>query len=53
VTAATFVPSFVAIGLLWANVETDIDALLEIQHVTMFPSMLGVMLLRRHEYTGR
>jgi len=51
-TAAMFVPSLAAIGLLWADVETDIHVLLEIQHVAMFPSMLGVMLLRRHEYTG-
>jgi len=51
-TAAMFVPSLAAIGLLWAGIETDIDVLLEIQHVAMFPSMLGVMLLRRHEYSG-
>lgn len=50
-TAAMFVPSFAAIGLLWADVETNIHALMEIQHVAMFPAMLGVMLLRRHEYT--
>jgi hypothetical protein len=50
--AAMFVPSFAAIGLLWADVETDIHALMEIQHVAMLPSMLLVMLLRRHEYTG-
>ena len=51
-TAAMFLPSFAAIGLLWTDLETDIHALLEIQHVTMFPGMLLVMLLRRHEYTG-
>ena len=50
--AAMFLPSCAAIGLLWTDVETDIHALLEIQHVTMFPGMLLVMLLRRHEYTG-
>ena len=50
--AAMFVPSLAAIGLLWAGIETDSDVLLEIQHVAMFPSMLGVMLLRRHEYSG-
>ena len=50
--AAMFVPSFATIALLWADVETDIHALLEIQHVAMFPSMLGVMLVCRHEYTG-
>jgi hypothetical protein len=51
-TAAMFLPSFAAIGLLWSGIETDISVLLEIQHVAMFPSMLGVMLLRRHEYSG-
>jgi len=51
-TAAMFLLSFAAIGLLWTDVETDIHALLEIQHVAMFPGMLLVMLLRRHEYTG-
>jgi hypothetical protein len=52
-TAAMFVPSFALIGLLWADIETDIHALMMIQHVAMFPSMLSAMLLRRHEYTGR
>jgi hypothetical protein len=50
--AAMFVPSFAAIGLLWAEVETNIHALMTIQHVAMFPSMLGVMLLRWREYSG-
>jgi hypothetical protein len=52
-TAAMFVPSLALIGLLWADVETDGHALMMIQHVAMFPSMLLAMLLRRHEYTGR
>ena len=51
-TASMFVPSFVAIGLLWAGVVEDTDALLYIQHVGMLPSMLAVMLLRLDEYTG-
>jgi hypothetical protein len=52
-TAAMFLPSFAAVGLLWAGLETDTDALLTIQHVAMGPAMLVAMLLRRHEYTGR
>ena len=51
-TAAMFLPSFAAIGLLWAGLETDTHALLMIQHVAMLPAMLLAMLLRRHEYTG-
>ena len=51
-TAAMFLPSFAAVGLLWAGLETDTHALLMIQHVAMGPAMLVAMLLRRHEYTG-
>ncbi len=49
-TAAMFVPSAAAVGLLWANLETDIHALLMIEHVTMLPAMLVAMLLRPAEY---
>jgi hypothetical protein len=51
-TAAMFLPSFAAIGLLWAGLVTDTHALLMIQHIAMGPAMLVAMLLRRHEYTG-
>lgn len=51
-TASMFVPSFAAIALLWAGTVEDADALLLIQHIGMFPSMLAVMLLRLDEYTG-
>ena len=51
-TASMFLPSFAAIVLLWAGIETDIHALLTIQHVAMLPAMLVEMLLRRHEDTG-
>jgi hypothetical protein len=51
-TGSMFVPSFVAIGLLWVGSVEDTGALLFIQHVGMFPSMLAVMLLRLDEYTG-
>ena len=43
---------FVAIALLWAGSVQDAGALMFIQHVGMFPSMLAVMLLRLDEYTG-
>jgi hypothetical protein len=51
-TASMFVPSFAAIGLLWAGTVEGADALLLIQHIGMLPSMLAVMLLRLDEYTG-
>jgi len=51
-TAAMFLPSFVAIGLLWSGAETHTHGLLMIQHVGMLPCMLGAMLLRRREYSG-
>ena len=50
--AAMFLPSFAAVGLLWAGIQTDIHVLLEIQHVAMLPAMLVAMLLRRREYIG-
>lgn len=51
-TAAMFVPSFAAIGLLWSSAMTGGHELMMIQHVGMFPSMLIAMLLRREAYTG-
>jgi len=49
-SAAMFVPTFVAIGLLWRGVVEDEHAAMMIQHVAMFPLMLVAMLLRRSEY---
>ena len=51
-SAAMFVPTFAAIGLLWAGIVEDEHTALMIQHVAMFPLMLVAMLLRRSEYTG-
>ena len=51
-TAAMFLPSFAAIGLLWAGLVEDGHAPMMIQHVAMFPAMLVAMLLRRSEYSG-
>jgi hypothetical protein len=48
---AMIAPTLVVVGLLWSGVNDDIDALLMIQHVAMFPSMLLVMLWRREEYS--
>ena len=51
-TAAMFLPSLAAIGLLWTGAVEDTDTLLAIQHIAMLPAMLVAMLLRRDEYTG-
>ena len=49
-SAAMFVPTFAAIGLLWGGVVADEHAAMAIQHTAMFPLMLVAMLLRRSEY---
>jgi hypothetical protein len=51
-TAAMFVPSFVAIALLGAGVAEEHGTLMAIQHAGMFGAMLAVMLFRLDEYTG-
>ena len=51
-SAAMFVPTFVALGLLWAGSVEDEHTLLMIQHTAMFPLMFLAMLLRPSEYTG-
>jgi hypothetical protein len=50
-TASMFVPSVAAIALISMGVVGEGGAM-AIQHVAMFPAMLGVMLLRRDEYSG-
>jgi hypothetical protein len=50
-SASMFVPTFAVIGLLWADLLTDIGALMIVEHVAMLLAMAGVMLLRRAEYT--
>jgi hypothetical protein len=45
-SASMFVPTFLAIALMWAGVLADGHAAMGIQHVLMFPAMAGVMLLR-------
>jgi flagellar biosynthetic protein FliP len=47
-----FLPTIVVVGMLAADVGGGVHSLMAIQHVAMFPAMLGVMLLRREEYGG-
>jgi hypothetical protein len=51
-TASMFVPTFLAIALLWTGTLESGHTAMGIQHVIMFPAMLAVMLLRLDEYTG-
>jgi hypothetical protein len=48
--AATFAPAVPLFPLLWLDV-IDGGTLMILAHIAMFPLMLGVMLLRRAEYT--
>jgi hypothetical protein len=50
--ASMLVPGLGVIALLAAGIATDVGDLLLIEHVVMLPSMLGVMLLRRDEYSS-
>jgi hypothetical protein len=50
--ASMFIPSIVAIALLWGGLVEDSHSLLMIQHVAMLPAMLVAMVLRRSEYGG-
>ena len=51
-SASMFVPTFAVIGMLWAELVTDVGVLLVIEHVAMLVSMLAAMLLRAAEYAG-
>jgi hypothetical protein len=51
-SAAMYVPTVAALALLEAGTLGDAHAAMGVQHVVMFPAMLGVMLLRRGEYTA-
>jgi hypothetical protein len=48
--ASMLVPTAGVLLLLGAGLVEDMGALMTIEHATMFPAMLGVMLLRREEY---
>jgi hypothetical protein len=49
-SASMFVPTFAVIGLLSADLLTDVGALMVIEHVAMLLAMAGVMALRPAEY---
>jgi hypothetical protein len=51
-TAAMVVPTVLALALLWIGALESGHSAMGIQHVIMFPAMLGVMFLRLDEYTG-
>ena len=46
------VPTFAAMALLAAGALGDVHEAMMLQHVVMFPAMLGVMALRFSEYAG-
>jgi hypothetical protein len=50
--ASMMIPTAGVVGLLALGLVEDVGALMMIQHVVMFPSMLVAMLLRREEYSG-
>lgn len=50
--ASMLLPLFGTLALFGSGLVTSIDALLGLEHMVMFPSMLAVMLLRRDEYAG-
>lgn len=52
-SASMYLPTFAVIGLLWADLITDLDALMAIEHVAMLVAMAGVMLARPAEYGCR
>ena len=49
-SASMFIPTFAVIGLLSAELLTDVGVLMVIEHVAMLLAMAGVMLLRPAEY---
>ena len=50
-SAAMFLPTFAAIGLMGAGV-LGFSSAMGLEHIVMFPAMLAAMLLRPSEYTG-
>ena len=51
-SASMFLPTFAVIGLLWADVLTDLGALMLLEHVAMLVAMAAVMIARPAEYAG-
>ena len=52
-SASMFIPTFAVIGLLSADLLTDVGMLMVVEHVAMLLAMAGVMLLRPAEYMHR
>jgi hypothetical protein len=51
-SAAMILPTLAVVGLLTADLVTDLGTLLATEHVAMLAAMFGAMLLRRDEYAG-
>jgi hypothetical protein len=51
-SAAMFVPTFAVIGLLWANLVSDIDTLMAVEHIAMLIAMAALMIARPGEYAS-
>jgi glucose dehydrogenase len=49
-SASMFLPTFAVIGLLWADLVTDLGTLMVVEHVAMLAAMAGVMIARPAEY---
>ena len=49
-SASMFIPTFAVIGLLSADLLTDLGMLMVVEHVAMLLAMAGVMLMRPAEY---
>jgi hypothetical protein len=52
-SAAMFVPTFAVIGLLSAELLTDLGVLMLVEHVAMLAAMAGVMIARPAAYLCR
>ena len=49
-SASMFVPTFAVVGVLWAELVTDLGMLMIVEHIAMLAAMAAVMLLRPAEY---
>jgi hypothetical protein len=49
-SASMFVPTFAVVGVLWADLVTDLGMLMIVEHIAMLAAMAAVMLLRPAEY---
>lgn len=51
-SAAMFLPTFAVIGLLWADMVTDLDTLMIVEHIAMLIAMAAVIIARPGEYAA-